>query len=310
MNSGRLISREIHANIPEIVRLWRAERFEPEGAGNDVHERLAKGMERLVEVFVEFLQSQETVETFSRGGEVRSLVREISGYQHDLGWDAVRVIDDFVVLRRSIWRFVERNVDLAALDGGEVARFFVKLLQASDWVTEAGLKAFDDIVRDEMQEALGQAAATDLLTGLPDRERFNRLLLPRAIEAHGRLVLVVFDIADFSDTVAGGELERARTALRSLSDTVSGSVPAEALCARFGDDEICVLLPEAGSEGGYAVAERVLERLAENPLGYEVDVGVAEYPEHATDAAGLVRQALRALSTAKRVGGSGIVVAR
>lgn len=308
MDSGRIIAEEIRANIPEIMKLWRDER----GGHNEngAHEHLVEGMRRLVEIFTEFLQSSDTVETFTRGGEVRALVREISGYQHELGRDAVGVIDDFVVLRRSVWRFVERNVDLSVLDGGEVARFFVKLLQASDWVTEAGLQAFDSIVRDEMQQALGQAAATDLLTGLPDRERFNRLLLPRAIETHERFALVVFDIADFSDTVAVGELERARTALRSLSDTVGDSVPPEALCVRFGDDEVCALLPEEGSEGGYAVAERVLEQLAKNPLGFEVDVGVAEYPEHGTDAAGLVRQVRKALSVAKRVGGSGIVVAR
>ena len=40
------------------------------------------------------------------------------------------------------------------------------------------------------------------------------------------------------------------------------------------------------------------------------DAGVAEYPEHGEKAGELLSAAFRALGTAKRVGGSGIVAAR
>jgi len=126
-------------------------------------------------------------------------------------------MEDFVVLRQSVWRLVEQRVDLSSLDGSEVASFFVKMMQASDWLTERGLEYFDALVRDEMEEAVGQAAATDLLTGLPDRELFNRLLLPRAIENHERLSLAVFDVANFSETVAKGEVDLARDTLADLA---------------------------------------------------------------------------------------------
>jgi diguanylate cyclase (GGDEF)-like protein len=308
VESASHIPEEIQDKTPEILNFWRDRRLhEPE---DEAASRLATNMERLVKVFVEFLRSPESVETFSQGGRVRSLIKEISGCQHELDRDAVGIIEDFAVLRRAVWRSAENNVDLSALDGAEVARFFTKMLQASDWVTEAGLEAFEATVRGEMQEAVGQAAATDLLTGLPDRERFNRILLPQAIESHERFSLAVFDIADFSDTVAEGEVDRARNALRSLVETVSNSVPEETVCARFGDDEVCALFPDLGSEGAYRVSEGVLERLAEEDLSFEVDVGVAEYPAHGADAGELLRASLTALSMAKRVGGSGIVVAR
>src|SRR5215211_6386882 len=144
--------------------------------------------------FIEFLQSPESVETFSRGGAIRALVGEIAESQHELDRDAVGVIEDFATLRRCIWRSIERGVDLSGLDGDEVARFFLKLMQASDWVTEAGLDAFDAIVRREMEQALGRAEATDLLTGLPDRDLFHRLLLPQAIATNDRLSVAVFDV--------------------------------------------------------------------------------------------------------------------
>lgn len=309
MESASHIPGRIGQDLPDIVTSWREARRGDVGDG--AYSRLTAGMEQLVSVFIEFLRSPESVETFSRGGAVRGLVGEIAENQHELGRDAVGVIEDFAVLRRCIWRSVEKGVDLPTLGGGEVAAFFLKLMQASDWVTEAGLEAFDAIVRREMEQALGRAAATDLVTGLPDRDQFNRLLLPHAVAAHDRFCVAIFDVAHFTETVAAGEVDRARQVLRRLADIVREAAPEDAVCARFGDDEISVILPAQSSEGAYRVAESVLERLAgDGGEGFEVDVGVAEYPAHGTDAEQLMGETLKALKMAKRVGGSGIVVAR
>src|ERR687897_462702 len=261
MENTSSIPDRISEDVAGIVACWQARR---RGDNEDgVYDRMLAGMEELVSVFVGFLRSMETVETFSRGGATRALVHRIAEYQHDLGRDAVGVIEDFSVLRRCIWRSVEAGVDLAGLHGGEVSWFFAKLMQASDWLTETGLEAFDSIVRSEMEQALGRAAATDLVTGLPDRDQLNRLLLPRAIDAHEQFSVAVFDVADFKET----------------------------------------------GEGAFRLAERVLERLAENEVDFEVDVGIAEYPAHGKVAGELMAETLKALNMAKRVGGNGIVVA-
>jgi diguanylate cyclase (GGDEF)-like protein len=302
------IAEEIRAGVPEILARWRDARGNT--IDEDSYQQLVEGIGRLLVVFTEFLQSPSPLEGFSREGTTRALVGEIAGYQHEVERDAVGVIEDYAALRRCVWRFVEEKADLSAFDGGEVSRFFVKLMQASDWATEAGLKAFDEIVRRNMESALGRAAATDLLTGLPDRDLFNRWLLPRTIEEHERVALVVFDIADFSDTVAAGEVARARETLLRLADAVGEVVSEEAVRARFGDDEICVILPETSTEEAYQLAEEVLWRLAEGPEDLRADAGVAGYPEHGSDAGEVVAAAFKALKTAKRVGGSGIVVAR
>src|SRR3712207_8004410 len=106
-------------------------------------------MEGLISVFLDFLRSPQSVETFSRGGAIRALVGEIAESQHELGRDAVGVIEDFAILRRGIWRSGGKGGNLSCLHGGEVARFFLKLMQASDWVTEAGVGGFYTIVRPE-----------------------------------------------------------------------------------------------------------------------------------------------------------------
>jgi diguanylate cyclase (GGDEF)-like protein len=302
------IAEEIRDGVPEILARW----WDARGGvvDEDSYQQLVEGIGRLLVVFTEFLRSPAPLEGFSREGATRALVGEIAGYQHEVERDAVGVIEDYATLRRCVWRFVEEKVDLSAFDGGEVSRFFVKLMQASDWATEEGLKAFDEIVRRDMESALGRAAATDLLTGLPDRDLFNRWLLPRTIEEYDQVALVVFDIADFSDTVAAGEVARAREALLRLADTVGEVVPQEAVRARFGDDEICVILPGTSTEEAYQLTEEVLWRLAEGPEDLRADAGVAGYPEHGSAAGEVAAAAFKALKTAKRVGGSGIVVAR
>lgn len=308
---------EMKHEIPELIRKRRDEiaadwRRNRGGVTDDeAFSRLEAGMGRLVEVFAEFLLSPDSVETFSRGGVIRALVGEIARDQHVLGRDSAGVIEDFSALRRALWQAVEGGVDLSSRDGGEVADFFVKLLRASDWVTESALEAYDSVARREMEEALGRAAATDLVTGLPDQDAFSRLLLPNAIEAQERFSIAVFDVAGFSETVASGEVKRARKVLRRLAEAVRDAAGEHAAYARFGDDEVCVLLPGQNSEAAYRVAERVLDLLGgKRKDDFQVDVGIAEYPAHGEETEALIVEMLRALKMAKRVGGGGIVVAR
>ncbi len=303
------IAEEIRVGVPEILDGWRDARGS--AVDEEFYPELVEGIGKILVVFTEFLQSPSPLENFSREGATRALIEEISGRQREAGRDAVGVVEDYMALRRSVWRFVEERVDLSAVDGGEVSRFFVKLMQASDWATEAGLEAFDRIVHRDMESALGQAAATDLLTGLPDRDLFNRRLLPRALQEHERVALMIFDVADFSDTVAKEGVAWAREALLRLASVMEEAAPEGVVRARFGDDEICALLPGMNVEDAYRLAEEVLERLTQGPGDLlRVDAGVAAYPEHGENAGELLSAAFKALSTAKRVGGSGIVAAR
>ena len=308
MGDVSVIAEKIRDGVPEILKTWRAGR--ERAAGEEFDPRFVEEVGRVLVIFTEFLQSPEPIEAFTREGATRAVVGEISTHQYEIGRDAVEVIEDYASLRRCVWRFVEEKVDLSSFDGGEVSRFFIKLMQASDWITESGLRVFDEIAHQHMESALGQAAATDILTGLPGRELFDRRLLPLAVEEHDQVALVIFDVAHFSETVAFGGIAKAREALLRLAKAVEETAPEEAVRARFGDDEICVILPGASAEEAYHVSAEVLARLEEGAEALPVDAGVAVYPKHGDDASGLVTSAFRALGMAKRVGGSGIVVAR
>jgi len=301
------IADEIEHRINEIVEVWRAN-VSPH-SDDKPFELLTEDIKRVTTVFVEFLRSPEGVATFTRGGNTHALVREISAHQHNLGRDAVGVIEDFAALRRAVFGTVESHIDFEDMNGSEVAGFFGKMLAASDWVTSAALQAFEDIDREKMQEALGRAAATDLVTGLPDSDLFNRLLLPDIVSSTQRFAIAIFDVADFSETVAQGKVKKARRVIRRLAEAVSNTAPDHAVCARLGDDEICVVLPESTAESAYQLSEDVLERLRGEKNSFEIDVGVSEYPLHGETGSAVVSEAVKALKMAKRLGGGGIMVA-
>jgi diguanylate cyclase (GGDEF)-like protein len=80
--------------------------------------------------------------------------------------------------------------------------------------------------------------------------------------------------------------------------------------ARYGGDEFSVLLPETDKKAALLVAERFRNATTgltlQTPEGHEasisVSIGVASFPEDASDAESLIRAADAALYQAKRLG--------
>jgi diguanylate cyclase (GGDEF)-like protein len=84
---------------------------------------------------------------------------------------------------------------------------------------------------------------------------------------------------------------------------------------RFGGEEFLVLLPDTGVEGAVQVAEKMRLTVASISVAgvdpaISVSLGVADLLEHAGNAAGLVREADRALYGAKAAGRNQTVVSR
>ncbi len=122
---------------------------------------------------------------------------------------------------------------------------------------------------------------TDPLTGLPNR-RHLQIHLGREVAAARRgrnLTLLLLDLDDFkkyNDTyghVAGDE------ALRAFARILAGETRLMNLVARFGGDEFVSVLTDTEATGGRLHAERISERVAEDPVlaghGMSVSFGIA-----------------------------------
>lgn len=130
-----------------------------------------------------------------------------------------------------------------------------------------------------------ELATTDPLTGVYNRRTFKELAEPhlsRSRRSRVPLSLLMLDLDHFkrvNDTyghLAGDEV------LKAFADLVRGCLRKEDLLARYGGEEFVVLLPGSSQAAATALAERIRDQVAANPLGgtdhrvrVTVSVGVA-----------------------------------
>jgi diguanylate cyclase (GGDEF)-like protein len=97
--------------------------------------------------------------------------------------------------------------------------------------------------------------------------------------------------------------------LQAVADRIVGDRRPQDTAARYGGDEIVVVLPEADAEAAQVVAERLRAAVEGTavptpggPLGVTLSIGVAALDESVADVAALLHRADEALYRAKRSG--------
>lgn len=173
----------------------------------------------------------------------------------------------------------------------------------------------------QLHQRVSTEAITDPLTGLFNRRRLHEALsreVDRALRLEHELALLIVDVDDFkSINDTRGHLV-GDTVLRAVSSAVQQMTRSIDIGARYGGDELAVLVIETGVTGGERLAERIRAAVAEtevpdrsdDPVSVTVSIGVAAVPENATDHDGLMDAADQALLQAKRAGKNQIRTAR
>ena len=171
----------------------------------------------------------------------------------------------------------------------------------------------------KLRESMRNLSIRDPLTGL-----FNRRYMQEALEQEqhrtkrnkAQLALVMIDIDHFkqyNDTFGhdGGD-----AILRALGAFLRGSVRRSDIACRFGGEEFAVILSPSTAEGARQRAEKIREdarllrvnHLNQDLGGITLSLGVSLFPEHASDAAALIKTADVALYRAKRDGRNRVVM--
>jgi diguanylate cyclase len=182
---------------------------------------------------------------------------------------------------------------------------------------EDDLRALDRTLRSAIERKgfearLAERAYYDSLTGLANRALFQDRLthtLARARRLELRLPLLLIDLDGFkavNDTLGHEAGDRV---LQAVAARLRGALRESESLARLGGDEFTLLLePMADPQAARAPAERILAAL-QPPLeilggGHRVtpSIGIAVFPEHASDAAELLRHADAAMYLAKKAG--------
>ena len=199
--------------------------------------------------------------------------------------------------------------------------------QGQPWLIQGVI--FDITERKLAEEQVAFLAYHDKLTGLPNRALFEEMLeaaISRARRHDLGVGVLYLDLDNFklvNDSLghhAGDEL------LKQLAERLRGCTRETDLVARQGGDEFLLLLadlergigPVAGTEAGLLVAESVATRVHEalqEPFdlgGVEfftsASLGVSLFPQDATDATSLLKNADTAMYQSKKAEPGGYIV--
>jgi diguanylate cyclase (GGDEF)-like protein len=162
-------------------------------------------------------------------------------------------------------------------------------------------------------------AETDQLTGVLNMRAFNALAdrITRQAARYNRAYSVVMMDSDSLKMVndkyghpAGNRM------LQMLVQCIQGQLRETDVAARYGGDEFIVLLPETSGAGAEKVAARIRQRVeaavlstSDKSVTCTVSVGVASYPEHASDLESVMSRADQALYSSKTTGKNRVTIA-
>ncbi len=164
----------------------------------------------------------------------------------------------------------------------------------------------------DLHVQVSRQAVTDELTGLANHRRFQELLEVEMeqVRRYGHPVgLIMLDIDDFKAVNDNYGHQQGDVVLKRVSRALADSSREADLPARYGGEELALILPHTDIEGAFAIAERIrtaVEALrvpcanGDGPLRVTTSLGVASSHEGSKET--LIAEADGALYEAKRQG--------
>ncbi|WDP91782.1 MAG: GGDEF domain-containing protein [Desulfobacter sp.] len=173
----------------------------------------------------------------------------------------------------------------------------------------------------KLQEALRDQAIRDALTTLYNR-RFLLESAEQQISRAGRrnqsLGLLMMDLDHFKKINDTHGHDTGDHILKEFGLMLRGMVRAEDIPCRYGGEEFTLILPETGHEATCQTAQKICDRIRSHEFSLDhrspgtvtISVGGAVYPDNGTTLDQLIKEADKALYTAKSQGRDRVVMAK
>jgi len=168
------------------------------------------------------------------------------------------------------------------------------------------------VVEIQLFEKTVKASRYDSLTGLYNRQALDETLegeINRAKRHEKELSILFLDLDDFKEVNDSFGHQTGDEVLKQVAKIVLNEKRSEDFAARYGGEEIVVIMPETGKVDSLVLGERIRQRVEEMRIdckGHTVRLtisgGLASFPNNAADAESLLKSADNALYRAKGSG--------
>ena len=145
----------------------------------------------------------------------------------------------------------------------------------TDFLSHLGAVAAVCIENSINRARLLRAGITDFLTGFHNRRYLQQRLkeeLSRAQRRGGSIACLMIDIDKFKSINDSYGHLAGDNALKEIAQRVESQIRSMDTAARFGGDELAVLLPDAGAVEAARLAERIREAISASPFSLTADV--------------------------------------
>lgn len=232
--------------------------------------------------------------------------------------------DDRDVVRFDVQRLLDGKreriqCEARLLKSDGVARDIIWLHARLDTDQAAVLSmGFDVTERKQAESRLIWLADHDTLTGLMNRNRFNRELetcINVAADQDRIGALLYLDLDDFKDINEAAGHKTGDEMLRRIANALINHVPEGSLVSRIGGNEFSCILMDADEEVAVLKARELASAIIQTVLIHEdkhyqvtTSIGIALFPSHSNNVRGLFACADTALIDVKKQGGRDVRV--
>jgi diguanylate cyclase (GGDEF)-like protein len=245
-------------------------------------------------------------------------------YQAGSAADATVVAERIAVRARRVYGLKHTMSAPLTADTGVIGAIVVSRRTADSWpasarriLAGATAEASAALSRAYSHRQAEARAATDALTGLPNRRYFDEYcsLLARRRRAEDAIGILMVDIDRFKTLNDAHGHAVGDEVLRSVAGAIAGAVREDDVPARYGGEEFAVVLRNPSRSEAVEVGERIREAVASLDLrrfgvpATSVSVGVAVADEPGRSIPEVIDRADGALYEAKRQGRDRVVAA-
>jgi diguanylate cyclase (GGDEF)-like protein len=162
-----------------------------------------------------------------------------------------------------------------------------------------------------LHQLVSKKAYTDTITGLANRRALDERLDEEVMQARRTntpFAVVMMDLDGFKSVNDTHGHEVGDLVLRAVFNVISVGIRSSDFIARYGGDELTLILTRSNVQAAALVTDKIQETLAKfsykapdgNDIKLGISGGIAIYPEHGRSGAELLRAADTALYNAKK----------